>query len=60
MQFLQRTVELVGSSADGNAFLVAASGVGGISAALAIALAQSFRRRGWLLRVGFAAFGTFA
>ncbi len=43
--------------ADGNAFLVAGSGVGGFAAALAIASAHSFRRRGWLMLIGLAIFG---
>ena len=49
--------DILHTGADGNAFLVAASGVGGFVAALAIASAHSFRRRGWLMLVGLVVFG---
>jgi MFS family permease len=43
--------------ADGNAFLVAASGVGGFACALSIASMRGFRHRGWLMLFGLLTFG---
>ncbi len=49
--------EILHVGADGNAFLVAASGVGGLTCALAIASMTSFAHRGWLMLFGLVAFG---